>query len=202
LLGFTSYLRPRELSSLLVFQLVPPCLSAGKEFGQWMLLLHPENCFVKSKTGFFDEHVALDSPITAWCPPFWKALVSGRDKQAPLWPFSHAELLRSFQAACRRSGVDVLSPTSYGLRHGGASHDALLGLRRLLEIKDRGRWASEASLRRYRKASRAQLEVHRMHKDTQELGRLAADNLEHFFTFPAEAKLATAALRLRSSMAP
>eukprot|EP00974_Lingulodinium_polyedra_P037643 3610712-Lingulodinium_polyedra.AAC.1 len=40
------------------------------------------------------------------------------------------------------------------LRHGGASHDALLGTRSAREIQERGRWASERTVRRYRKGGR------------------------------------------------
>eukprot|EP00974_Lingulodinium_polyedra_P011473 1107894-Lingulodinium_polyedra.AAC.1 len=40
------------------------------------------------------------------------------------------------------------------LRHGGASHDALLGTRSEREIQERGRWASERNVRRYRKGGR------------------------------------------------
>ena len=57
------------------------------------------------------------------------------------------------------TGTDVLEPSLYALHHGGASHDAASGARSIQEIKDRGRWSSDASLRRYRKTSRAQAET-------------------------------------------
>ena len=44
----------------------------------------------------------------------------------------------------------------YRLRHGGASHDRATSSRTLDAIKKRGRWACDASLRRYEKAVRLQ----------------------------------------------
>ncbi len=40
---------------------------------------------------------------------------------------------------------------SYSLRHGGASDDRLTDRRSLAEVTRRGRWRSDASLRRYEK---------------------------------------------------
>ena len=42
---------------------------------------------------------------------------------------------------------------SYTLRHGGASADRLMDRRSLAEVKRRGRWRSDASLRRYEKST-------------------------------------------------
>eukprot|EP00974_Lingulodinium_polyedra_P015541 1505344-Lingulodinium_polyedra.AAC.1 len=44
----------------------------------------------------------------------------------------------------------------YQLRHGGPSHDRLHDLRTRGAVKDRGRWASDSSLRRYEAHARVQ----------------------------------------------
>ena len=66
----------------------------------------------------------------------------------------------------------ILSPCLYSLRHGGASFDALN-----TGIKERGRWASDRSLRQYKAASRAQQEVAKISLRTQKLGEFIWDHL-------------------------
>ena len=82
------------------------------------------------------------------------------------------------------SGVHVLSPCLYSLRHGGASHDALTQERTVEQVKVRGRWGSDKSLLRYRKESRAQLEVQKLGSGCQDLGRWMQANLEAVFNEP------------------
>ena len=45
-------------------------------------------------------------------------------------------------------------PVLYQIRHAGASNDFSGGLRSLSEIKRRGRWKTDASVRRYEKGGR------------------------------------------------
>ena len=44
----------------------------------------------------------------------------------------------------------------YRMRHGGASHDIVSNQRSVLEVKKRGRWANDQSLKRYAKGVRLQ----------------------------------------------
>ena len=69
----------------------------------------------------------------------------------------------------------------YGLRHGGASHDTLLQLRSYSQVKERGRWATDASVHRYRKASLAQSETAKMAASHQRLGAMIASNVGRLF---------------------
>ena len=66
-----------------------------------------------------------------------------------MFEFQYSELLAEFRKACRDLGFQ--DPSLYRLRHGGASHDAAARLRSIVEIKRRGRWASDTSVRRYEK---------------------------------------------------
>eukprot|EP00973_Karenia_brevis_P068055 9467782-Karenia_brevis.AAC.1 len=51
LFGFSMYLRPRELTSLKVGQLVKPPLTHRHTFGKWGVVLHPTEGEVRSKAG-------------------------------------------------------------------------------------------------------------------------------------------------------
>ena len=60
----------------------------------------------------------------------------------------------------------TLGPQSlYVLRHSGASADWLAGRRSRQALKDRGRWRSDASIRRYEKGGRAAEQLSRCSED-------------------------------------
>ena len=185
LLGFSCYLRPREMSSLLVGQLIPPQPAGGLHFAHWCLNLHPCELPHRSKTGKWDESIILDSDYTNWLDPFMRVLVTGRSPDLALWPFDHQELINALKTSAARTGVQTLSPCLYALRHGGASHDALNELRPLHAIKERGRWANDESLRRYKKAARAQAELAKLPAATLALGHEMSLHLEKYFHEPA-----------------
>ena len=80
--------------------------------------------------------------------------MGARSDHEPLWPFSAARFRERFSWEARLSGVSQVSPDVYALRHGGASTDAPLRTRPLNEIKSRGRWRTDSSVRRYNKHAR------------------------------------------------
>eukprot|EP00973_Karenia_brevis_P011048 1495612-Karenia_brevis.AAC.1 len=92
-------------------------------------------------------------------------LVRGRPPDARLWPLEPAHIIAKFMQACMELGMDSLSPTRYSLRHGGASEDLLNKTRSLPEIKKRGLWKSDASLRRYAKEGRLLTELRKVPKE-------------------------------------
>ena len=63
--------------------------------------------------------------------------------------FTYHMLLSKFKLACHELGLTDLS--IYRLHDRGASHDAAARLRGIAEIKRRGRWAKDNSVRRYEK---------------------------------------------------
>ena len=191
-IGFHSYLRPRELSGLRCCQLVRPSLAPGAPTARWRLNLHPQQFLMASKTGYWDETIDLDDPITSsWLRDFLTVLRE-QDDIAPLWPFSHAQLVALYKAATQPLDLTALETSLYALRHGGPSLDWSLGRRALLEIKSRGRWTSDASLRRYQKSALLQREVEKMPTAVQNLAAAADTQLEALFRDPASA---TALLR-------
>ena len=151
-LAFICYLRPRE-SILQVWQLVRPTLSSQS----WALLLNPLESEVPGKTNIFDETVIIDHSL--WISDVLTLLTAGRQPLDPLWSHSHAQFVQAFKDAIVFWKMEWMGATLYSLRHGGASWDLLQKQRSLADIKKRGRWASDASLRRYAKESRLQHQV-------------------------------------------
>ena len=64
--------------------------------------------------------------------------------------------------------MGLADPSLYRLRHGGASHDVAIELRSLAEVKKRGRWVSDSSVRRYSKAIRLQQAENQLSQPLQE----------------------------------
>ena len=147
LVCFTTYYRPSEVFSLKVGDLLRPT----SRLPHHLLQLHPGDAGVSSKARVFDDGVPLDSPILKWLPgALIKHLrLSRRKAQENMFLFTYGELLHQFKLAC--SELQIKDASLYRLRHGGASHDAAARLRTIAEIKRRGRWASDRSVRRYEK---------------------------------------------------
>eukprot|EP00959_Pyramimonas_sp_CCMP1952_P097948 2047047-Pyramimonas_sp.AAC.1 len=78
------------------------------------------------------------------------------------------------------SGAHVLHPQLYSLRHGGASFDAISQRRALSEIKKRGRWRTDGSVRRYEKAALALREATKLSPATISFARTAEEGLASF----------------------
>ena len=62
IMQFSAYLRPGELSSLRVMDLVPPPHKYTKGKTHWLLLVKAEEEGVTTKTDTFDDSVIFDSP--------------------------------------------------------------------------------------------------------------------------------------------
>ena len=174
-LQFMTYLRPGECSNLLVKQLVAPQQSVHQVFNYWAILLNPSEDLVPGKTGVFDGSVIIDSDM--WIGPFLARLVRDRDPNAPLWKSDHASLRTLFNNVVEFLGLQELGVTLYTLRHGGATHDILARRRTMLEIKQRGRWSSDVSLKRYVKQARLQTELRKVSPQVKEYGALILKNL-------------------------
>ena len=105
------------------------------------------------------------------------ALREVRLREARLWSFTMPQLRKAFESAAQRLRVSQLGIHLYGLRHGGVSFDLLEGRRSLEQAKARGRWRSDASLRRYGKATRRQSEAAKVDVEVREYGQAV---IEHF----------------------
>eukprot|EP00973_Karenia_brevis_P029559 4077560-Karenia_brevis.AAC.1 len=86
-----------------------------------------------------------------------------------------------FNRAVAAMGMDVLRPSLYSLRHGGASEDLLRKRRNLAEVRRRGRWQTDTSLRRYSKETRLLSELSKIPSAILDYGRLIDMSIERIF---------------------
>ena len=122
----------------------------------WTLLLHTyvDESSRPSKTREFDESLMLDLPEHQFWGVAFSRLVAGRASDAKLFPFSTPNTLAILMCQyATELGLPEI-PLPYQLRHTGPSMDFASGARELLAIKRRGRWRSDASLRRYESGGR------------------------------------------------
>ena len=162
------YLRPGECDSLTKGQIIRPCLLSGDRYQRWGVLLHPSELLRASKAQAFDESLVLDS--FAYIGPCLGALAASGWPLERLWTHPPNSLKDVFLSACLELKLNVLAPCLYALRHGGASEDLLSHQRSISDVKARGRWASDSSLRRYSKATRLLSELTKVHPDVLAYG--------------------------------
>ena len=172
LLTFALYLRPNEGLRLRKKDLV--CPSSRKEgYQHWTVVLHPLELGTSSKTQEFDECLQLDLP---YHKHFGEAAyrLLGLCKKGPedlIFSITNAEVAAFMESASKSLNLQALGPLHpYRLRHGGASHDFNSKLRDLPAIQLRGRWKTQASVRRYQKGGR----VSQLFKGLPKAVRLAA----------------------------
>jgi hypothetical protein len=148
------YLRPSELFKIRTKDVAAPSASQSVALQCWAVVLHPseETDQLGSKTGEVDESLLLDLPSLMWFGPVLQRLVGLRQNDAMLFEFSQTELAKSMKRICLALGL--LDVQLYQLRHSGPSIDFAARSRTLAEIKRRGRWRSDASVRRYEKGGR------------------------------------------------
>ena len=99
------------------------------------------------------------------------------------------ELTRFLRDALEALQMDHMGVELYSLRHGGASDDFLTKRRTLPEIKHRGRWRADSSVRRYTKSARALKELEKMPKDSLSLAMLLEQDLGLYFNQPSRVPL-------------
>ena len=106
---------------------------------------------MRSKVGEFDDGIVLDAGYASWLGPLLGLRAAKLSRELRLFPGSYLVMKGAFTAACYSVGINDCSP--YRLRHGGPSHDVAQGLRSLVDIKKRGRWAADSSVKRYEKST-------------------------------------------------
>ncbi|CAE7735243.1 unnamed protein product [Symbiodinium necroappetens] len=175
LLQWDLLLRPGELTSLRPHQVVPPAPLAA--LPKWGVVLAPSESGSRdpSKTNVFDESILLSDRVQFLLPAL-AALVERHRRQQALFGFTCAQLNAEFKSAAAALKLDELGATLYGNRHGGASELRLRGTP-LKEIKARGRWVADSSVKRYEKATVAQLQVHKVLPTIQLYGNFVEHQL-------------------------
>ena len=159
-LRFTAYLRPGEVLHLQCQDLVPPM--PRKQ--HWSLLLHPSERRERSKVGLADESILLNSSLLPWLGPAVRQLKTSSNY---LIDITYYELVQSWQQALKGIGLAKDHAVLYQLRHSGPSHDRYHNLRPLAEVKQRGRWMADSTMRRYEAHARLNQEFHDLPKAIQ-----------------------------------
>ncbi|CAK0850396.1 unnamed protein product, partial [Prorocentrum cordatum] len=163
-LSFAGYLRPSEAFHLRGRSLAPPNPLAGEKYAERGLVLNPGEEGRPGKTGITDESVA---PVRAAWWPLWAALKAARPGASPLWHFQVTEARGAFDSAAEALATQ---PSLRALRRSAASDDLLGARRTLAEVKDRGRWITDCSLRRYAKRIRLQQQMNMPRKAVLSFG--------------------------------
>jgi hypothetical protein len=112
-----------------------------------------EQCI--TKTGTMDDTILIDKP--SWLPGLLRQHFAHLAPGDPLFPLEASHTVSLFKNAAIALGLPA-QVCLYQLRHGGASDDLLTKERAMADIKSRGRWKTESSLRRYAKPA----QVHRL----------------------------------------
>jgi len=148
---FALYLRPYDGLKIRKKELMQPSGSSR----YFAINMFSVETFVRSKTGLSDVSLILDCRV---CPWLGQALAANSRRSAGtmLFNLSPAHLLKTWKQCLSTSGLDELEYEQYQLRHGGPSHDRLHDFRTLAEIKARGTWLADSSLKRYECAARIQ----------------------------------------------
>jgi hypothetical protein len=159
-LMYVSYGRPGEVLALTTTHVIPPIEALGPAGKFWTVNFHPREFEVRSKTRIFDDGVVLNGDHSETINLVMQQLTASRVQNQRLFDFS----LHDLALAVRKAQEDLNMPVRplYSLRHSGPAHDFLYKTRSLPEIKKRGRWLSENSVRRYEKSGRTSALVSRL----------------------------------------
>jgi integrase len=150
LLAFHCYLRVGELTRLRLCDFVLPG-EMGRAHGRMAV------CIPLAKTGR-NQWVTLADAAIASVVCGW---LSRRRRVSPadstrVFPFTPDHLRQMMQRACAVTGVSATPYVPHSLRHGGATHDYLLGAS-IEQIMDRGRWRGMDSAKTYLQTGRVLL---------------------------------------------
>ena len=174
-ISFWGYLRPSESDRLRPRDLVAPSHLAGNHYQMWGLLLFPTDLGRPGKTGQYDESIVLDN--LAGLDQLFHRLQSERRSAETLWPHTPEQFIALWNQVVIELQLQPLNPCRYALRHGGASEDILSRRRLLVDVKRRGRWVSDSSLKRYGKETRLLSELLKIHPNVLAFGR---EVMQHF----------------------
>ena len=164
-LASDAYLRPREVANLRVAHVVTAKPFLGKSALHTSLVLFPAEEGEPSKTLRYNDSVILDTADREWIGPLIEELAHRRRSEVGLFPFSQADMVQGVHQATASLGLTAWNITPYLFRHTGPSDDFVSKRRCLDAIKRRGRWASDASVRRYEKGSRVNARLMELTKE-------------------------------------
>lgn len=172
LLMFTTYMRPGEALSVRKEDLILP----NRSCKHYSLNLYPDFRPERSKMGLADENILLDSRQVPWLGDALHLLA--RKNDCALLEVTVTQLRNQWEATLLRIGLRGNHCVPYQLRHSGPSHDLLTRARSMLEVKMRGRWAADSSVKRYEAHARVGQEFQALPKKVQQKALAAADSFD------------------------
>ena len=167
ILLFHTYARPKEMFAVKAKMLTAPIRNTRHQ--HWTIVLHPTEESEPSKVKEWDETLPIDvGECRDMLTHGLQVLKATRGREQQLFDFQQRHFAKEFKRAAQAAGLTRLQPHTYSLRHSGPSHDMAMRVRSLLEIKLRGRWKSDASLRRYQKEGRIAQQLASLTSDTRQ----------------------------------
>ena len=143
---FATYCRPFELLLLQKKDLIrSKALSMP-----WSLVLNKSEDLEQSKVGMQDECMVLNNQEMPWLGDALAAWASKNLSQS-LFTMNYHTLRDVWKLALQKANLPEAYMVPYQMRHSGASWDIAKNYRTALEVKLRGRWATESSMKRYEK---------------------------------------------------
>lgn len=173
--GLECYLRPGEMVGLSRSQLCPP-VPGSLSSRDWVISLHPRAGGQASKTGIFDEAIALDLPIHKPLEGVLRYLrADGGDET--LLGCTGLQLHAEVTAAAKGAGLEDFGVVPYSARHAAPSRDRARKLRSQNETQRRGRWELQTSMRRYEQSARLTEQLNRVPAALRAQGVLAEQRI-------------------------
>ena len=177
LMDFDAYLRPGESLGLKVKDILKPVRGAGPQFRFYSIIIRDQEDLVADKTGIFDNTVLFNTPGREFVGEMmWSHSRTRNHVTDNLFSFTAEDFRREFQLSGSRLGVQKLHP--YQLRHGGASDDMNAKIRDHAAIKQRGRWHTDQSVRRYAKIGKLQQMLNQLSQEALEYCQWSKSNME------------------------
>lgn len=184
--GFLLYLRPGEGLDLRSRNVVAPVRGAGIQYKWVTVIIRDQEGQRPDKTGVFDNSLAIDHTLWAGEQLLLRAK-KAPTKDSLIFNFSVDNYRKQFSAAGVKLGLGSLHP--YQLRHGGATEDLSSHRREYNAVKARGRWKSDASVRRYAKVGKVQELLNRLTPAHLKYCRWAEKNMAKVFIGALPAKM-------------
>ena len=177
MLEFDTYMRPGESLDLRKRHFIKPVKQAGPQYRWFSIIVRDFDDQQPDKVGVFDNSIPLDSRERLWLGEILNHHVQSlRNTEDLIFSFSMDQYRKEFTKAAKRLQMEGLHP--YQLRHGGAADDLCSKQRDHPGVKQRGRWATDQSVRRYTKVGKVQQLLNRLPNGALEYCQWCHRNLE------------------------
>ena len=177
LLDHDTYMRPGESLALRSQDIVAPVRGGGRNYQAVCIVIRDQEWGQPDKVGVFDNTLRMDSKGREFIGELMLAQARRQTSgDSLIFPFTAKEFREHFRAAGEALGVQALHP--YQLRHGGAADDLNGQERHYAEVKARGRWLADTSVRRYTKVGKLQQLLSRLSPSDMEYCRWSLQHME------------------------